>query len=102
MARQMERWAPLAGIVFVVLMVGGTYLVADVPDPDASQQEIADYLVDGDNHTRNIIGAYVWVLGALLFLWFVTHLRSVLRRAEDGTGILSNLAFGAGCSTARS
>jgi hypothetical protein len=96
MARQLERWAPLGGIIFVVLMVVGTYFVADVPDPDAPQQAIADYLGDSANHTRDIIGAYMWVLGALAFLWFVTRLRSVLRGAEGGTGTLSNLVFGAG------
>jgi hypothetical protein len=34
--------------------------------------------------------------GALAFLWFLTRLRSDLRRAEGGTGALSNMAFGAG------
>jgi hypothetical protein len=96
MVRQLERWAPLGGIVFVVLMVVGSILVGDVPGPDAPEQEIADYLADSDNHTRNIIGAYLWVVGALAFLWFLTRLRSDLRRAEGGTGVLSNLAFGAG------
>jgi hypothetical protein len=61
------------------------------------RQEIADYLGDSDNnHTRNLIGAYIWVVGALLFLCFVSRLRSVLRAAEGGTGILSNIVFGAG------
>jgi hypothetical protein len=82
MVRQLERWAPLGAIILVVLMVTGTYFVADVPDPDAPQQAIAGYLADSGNHTRNIIGAYIWVLGALAFLWFVTRLRSVLRGAE--------------------
>jgi hypothetical protein len=49
---------------------------------EASRQEIADYLSDGSDHTRNIIGAYMWVVGALAFLWFVTRLRSVLRRPK--------------------
>jgi hypothetical protein len=96
MATGSARWTSLAGIIFVVLMVSGTYLVADVPDADAPRQEIADYLGDSDNHTRNIIGAYVWVVGALLFLCFVARLRSVLRAAEGGTGILSNIVLGAG------
>ena len=100
MVRQLERWAPLGGIVFVVLMVVGSILVGDVPGPDAPEQEIADYLADSDNHTRNIIGAYLWVVGALAFLWFLTRLRSDLRRAEGGTGALSNLAFGAGVAFA--
>jgi hypothetical protein len=97
---QIERWAPIAGILFVVLMVVGSMLVGDVPNADASRQEIAAYFGDGDTHTRNIIGAYLWVLGALAFLWFLTRLRSDLRRAEGGTGALSSLAFGAGVAFA--
>jgi hypothetical protein len=96
MARQLDRWAPLGGIIFVVLMIVGTTFVADVPDPDAPQQQLATYLADSGNHTRNLMGAYIWVVGALAFLWFVTGLRSVLRGAEGGTGALSNLVFGAG------
>jgi hypothetical protein len=91
-----QRWAALSGIVFVVLMLVGAAFVLDVPKGDASAQEIASYLTDSGNHTRNIIGAYLWVLGGLAFLGFVTGLRSVLRRAEGDPGTLSNLVFGAG------
>jgi hypothetical protein len=90
-----ERWAPISGIAFVVLMVVGSMLVGDTPRPDASEQEIAEYLADSHRHHRNIIGAYLWV-GAIPFLWFLTRLRNDLRRAEGGTGALSNLAHGAG------
>jgi hypothetical protein len=56
----MMRWgAPVAGIVFVVLMFVGSMLVGDVPSTDAPEQKIADYLADSDNQTRNIIGAYL-------------------------------------------
>ena len=96
MTRPLERWAPLSGIIFVVLMFVGTFFVADVPDPDAAQQQLATYLADSSNHTRNLVGAYIWVVGALAFLWFVTGLRSVLRRAEAGAGTLANLVVGAG------
>ena len=91
-----QRWAALSGIVFVVLMLVGAAFVGDVPKGDASAQEIASYLTDSGNHTRNIIGAYLWVLGGLAFLGFVAGLRSVLRRAEGDPGTLSNLVFGAG------
>ena len=86
MISRFERWAPMAGIVFVLLMVGGGFLVSDVPNSDATEQEIAGYLADGDNHTRNIVGAYLWVIGALAFLCFLTRLRGDLRRAEGGKG----------------
>ena len=91
-----HRWTALSGIVFVVLMLTGAFFVTDVPKADASAQEIAGYLADSGTHTRNIIGAYLWVLGGLAFLGFVTGLRGVLRRAEGDPGTLSNLVFGAG------
>jgi hypothetical protein len=68
MAGRLERWAPLGGIIFVVLMVTGTFFVFDVPAAPAPQQQIADYLADSGTHMRNIIGAYIWVVGALAFL----------------------------------
>jgi hypothetical protein len=94
-----ERWAPVAGIAFVVLMVVGSMLVSNVPDPDASRAEIIDYLGDGSRQMNNI-GAYLWVIGSLAFLWFLIRLRNDLRRAEGGSGTLSNLAFGAGVAFA--
>jgi Domain of unknown function (DUF4386) len=91
-----HRWTALSGIVFVVLMLTGAFFVTDVPEADASAHEIAGYLADSGNHTRNIVGAYLWVLGGLAFLGFVAGLRAVLRRAEGGPGTLSSLVFGAG------
>jgi hypothetical protein len=74
--------------------------VSDVPAPDAPEQQISRYLADSVNHMRNIIGAYLWAVGALTFLWFLVRLRNDLRRAEGGTGALSNLTFGAGVAFA--
>jgi hypothetical protein len=91
-----QRWAALSGIVFVILMLVGASFVLDVPKGDASANEIAGYLTDSGNHTRNIVGAYMWVVGGLAFLVFAAGLRSVLRRAEGESGTLSNLVFGAG------
>jgi hypothetical protein len=95
-----ERGAPISGIVFVVLMVVGSMLVGDVPAPDAPAREIATYLSDSGTHTRNIVGAYLWVIGALAFLGFLVRLRNDIRKAEGGAGSLSTLAFGAGVAFA--
>ena len=92
----LERWAPIGGIAFVVLMVVGSMLISDVPAADATAQQIAGYLADSGNHARNIIGAYLWLIGALAFLWFLVRLRNDIRRAEGGMGSRSSLAFGAG------
>jgi hypothetical protein len=95
-----HRWAALSGIAFVVLMLTGAAFVIDVPAADASAQEVAGYLADSGNHTRNVVGAYLWVLGGLAFLGFVAGLRGVLRRAEGEPGTLSSLVFGAGVAFA--
>jgi hypothetical protein len=97
---RIERWAPIGGILFVALMVVGSMLVGNVPNPDASTSEIVNYLADSSRQTHNIVGAYLWVVGALVFLWFLIRLRNDLRKAEGGTGTLSNLAFGAGVAFA--
>jgi hypothetical protein len=94
------RGAPIAGIAFVVLMVVGSMLIGDVPAPDAPARDIANYLADSANHTRNITGAYLWVIGALAFLWFLLRLQSDIRTAEGGASFLSNLVFGAGVAFA--
>jgi hypothetical protein len=95
-----ERWARLAGIAFVVLMVVGSMLIGDVPTPDATARDITAYIADGGRHTRNLIGAYLWVLGALAFLWFLVRLRNDIRRAEREMSFLSHLTFGAGVAFA--
>jgi hypothetical protein len=91
-----QRSAALSGIVFVVLMLTGAFFVIDLPRADASAQEISAYLADSGNHTRNVVGAYIWVLGGLAFLGFLSGLRGILGRAEGDPGTLSNLVFGAG------
>lgn len=91
-----QRWPAISGLVFVTLMLTGAAFVLDVPKGDASTQEIASYLTDDGAHARNIIGAYLWVLGGLAFLAFAAGVRSILRRAEGDPGTLSNLVFGAG------
>jgi hypothetical protein len=90
------RLAPIAGILFAILLVVGTGLIGDHPDPDASEQEIADYFADSDKHTLNIVGAYFWALAGVAFLLFLSYLRSVLRQAEGGAGTLANLCFASG------
>ena len=81
-------------------MVVGSMLVGDVPAPDAPTRELAAYLRESGTHTGNIVGAYMWVIGALAFIWFLVRLRNDIRKAEGGAGSLSTLAFGAGVAFA--
>jgi len=90
------RWSPLSGIVFVAAYILGMVLTK-APDSSDPAETIAAYYPDHKGHrVQMIIAAYVLIGAALLFLWFVSGLRSRLRAAEGGTGTLSALAFAAG------
>jgi hypothetical protein len=101
---RVERWAryaPLTGVVAVVLWVIGVVInevVGDSPDDDAPAQEFAAYFED---ETGSIFGGFFFfALGTLFFLWFLGSLRAALARAEGGVARLASLAFGAGVATA--
>ena len=89
------RWAPISGIVFVVLFVVGFSLI-DFPSGDDSAAKIASFYNDGGERAQLIIGCYLLVLSALFFLWFLASLRSRLLAAEGPPGRLTAIAFGSG------
>jgi hypothetical protein len=85
------RWPAIAGIAFALLLIVGLVLIADIPDADASDQEMIDYLNDDGNLWRNIGGFYLWGVAAMMFLWFAAGLRTVLRGGEGESSTLSTL-----------
>ena len=91
-----SRSAPIAGIAFVVLYVVGM-IVAKTPDSGDPAETIAAYYPDSKSHrVWMIVSAYVLIGAAMLFLWFLSGVRSRLRAAEGDDGTLSTFAFGAG------
>src|SRR5215216_5049228 len=95
-----ERLAPLTGIVAVILWVVGVIVlfgVADQPDTDAPAADILSYF--HDEGTAILAGSFLFMLGALFFIWFVGTLRAALLRAEGGVGRLAATAAGGGLAT---
>jgi hypothetical protein len=91
-----DRYAPLTGIVAVVLWVIGVVIGesgAARPDDERAENILAWY---GDNENTIITGQLVFVLGVLFFIWFLGSLRSTLLGAEGGTGRVASIAFGSG------
>jgi hypothetical protein len=94
----LQRWAPLAGPVFVVLIVIAFFVGGSSPDSDASNAKILRYL--GDSHQGANFAAFLLLLVAVLFLvLFFAVLRTRLLEAEGAPGHLSTLAFGAGVAS---
>jgi hypothetical protein len=90
-----ERWAPVAGIVFVVLFVAGTSL-NNLPATDEHTTAIANYYNDKGNRAQIIIGSYLLVLAGVFFFWFLASLRVKLLAAEGAPGRLTSIVFGSG------
>lgn len=100
--RQLElrdRSGPLAGVAAVVLWVIGFILfeAAGVSTSDTGEEILAAY--EGDEATI-IAAGWLFMLGGLLFLWFLGTLRTRLLAAEGLPGHLTSIAFGAGVAAA--
>ena len=100
-ANRWERWAPLSGVVYVVLSVAGfTIGVSGSPDTGAPDREFLSYYADSGNRTKEIVAFFLFVVAGLFLLCFVGSLRDRLRSVESEPRGLSALAFGAGVASA--
>jgi hypothetical protein len=94
-----EQLAPLSGIAAALLGVAGLVVwegPADRPEYDAPRSEILRYFGQQDTV---ILGGFLFMLAAVLFVSFGGALRAELRRAEGGVGGLSAVAFGGAVAT---
>jgi hypothetical protein len=90
-----ERFAPLTGIVAVVLWVIGTIVAesTDLSEKDTGLEVLAVFR----NDTNTILtGGIIFVFGVVVFIWFLGSLRARLWRAEGGLGRLTAIAYGSG------
>jgi len=98
MEGKMARYAPLTGVLFVVMVTAGFLVSGDTPDADAPGSEVVDFYNDGMG--KQIVATLLVTLGAVALVWFASTLRSILRNAEGGTGRVSNIAFAGGLTAA--
>ena len=86
-----ERFAPLTGVVFFVLIAITLALSNDTPDTNSSTADTVSYWSAHDS--RMIASAIIGTFAVIFLIWFGGSLRSALLRAEGGEGRLSTLAF---------
>jgi hypothetical protein len=86
-----ERFAPLTGVVFFILIAITLALSNDTPDTDSSTADTVSYWSAHDS--RLIASAIIGTFAVIFLIWFGGSLRSALMRAEGGEGRLSTLAF---------
>jgi hypothetical protein len=92
---RLDRFAPLTGLVAVVLWIVGVFLLEKDDRPDGKDTAAFVEWVQ-QNDTSILAGAIVFGFGVLFFLWLLGSLRAALVAAEGGTGRLASIAFGAG------
>jgi len=92
-----ERYAPLTGVVAVAGWVIGLLATGDLSSKDKGSEILAYY----NAHEGRIIGGgVVWLIGTALFVWFLGSLRVRLLAAEGPEGHLTAVAFAGGVGTA--
>lgn len=90
-----ERWAPLGGIVFVVLYVVAI-AVGLGPNVDDADTEIVAYFDDSGNRSTDMAVAFLLAVAGLFFLWFLSEFYRRCRQADGGQGVLATLVLAAG------
>jgi hypothetical protein len=94
-----ERWSPLAGVGAVVLWVVGL-LMSEAPTTQTKQTD-AHILSIYQQHTNSILlGSWLFMLGGVLFIWFMGAFRTRLAEAEGGPRTFSTIAFAGGVASA--
>jgi hypothetical protein len=88
------RWAPVSGILYVVLWVVVIFALED--DTGDSDSEILAWYADSGNRDTQVISFFLVLAASLCFVWFLSVLRGRLAQAEGTAGTKTALAFGAG------
>jgi hypothetical protein len=99
-AERLERYAPLTGVLAVVLWVVGFLVLmsSGLPGTAASPEQVLAYYQTSSAPV--LAGGLLWVFGTLAFVWFLGSLRVSLQSAEGGAGRLASIAFGGGIAMA--
>jgi hypothetical protein len=85
------RWAPLGGVVFVVLFVIGTlFLFSGAPSGDDPPAKYTAWFADSGHRDRINVGWILIGLGVFFLLWFIGALRRSVS-AIDGDGFLTSI-----------
>ena len=89
---RLERWAPLAGILYVALAIVAISFVLRGPDTSGSPQKLVEYFSHAGHRHNGVIGSLCFGAAIFFFLWFLAALRTRLGRL-DGDGVLGSVVL---------
>jgi hypothetical protein len=87
-----ERWSPVGGIVFAVLIAVSGLITGSPPKLTDPTGKIVKYLSDNQGVLR--WSAYVGAVGTGFALWWAGSVWRTIRRAEGGSPLLAVTAVG--------
>jgi hypothetical protein len=92
-----ERWARASGAAFVALAAAAFIIAGESPKVSDSREKIVDYL--DSNRNQLIMGALLFAIGVVFFLWFAAAVANHLREHGEGrvatTVLMAGAAFAA-------
>jgi hypothetical protein len=92
---RLGRWAPLSGVIFVVLVVtGGPLLLGSTPGSSATGRAVVAFYTA--HRGRERAGAIVLALAFAAFLFFAATLRARWRGWQGAEGLSATLLVAAG------
>ena len=83
-SRGLRLWSSLCGLVFVVLAVVGTALLADGPT-DSSPAKMTSWYQSSSNRAHVNIGWILTGLGLFALIWFIVALRERVLESEQAS-----------------
>ena len=89
-----KRWGAATGYLAFALGIAAASFERGAPPANAPVEQSLAYFVK--YRAELLAQSLLFVLSAGVLLWFIGSLRSFLSKAEEGTGRLSSVAFGAG------
>jgi hypothetical protein len=95
----LERFAPLAGIVFLALIVLAVIVGGgETPDANDTVRTIKSFYADNDD--KVMLGDAIGAIAGLFLVWFAASLRRAIYRVEGGDGRLATLTLVGGAAAA--
>jgi hypothetical protein len=91
--RAWERAGAASGLVAAVLLLVSLFLNPAAPPGD---EPVLTFFYVAAHRGMVLLAALLATLAAVVFLWFVGHLRHLLQRAEGGAEAFSPVVFAAG------